>query len=485
MVGVLADGLLTLHEAHRFSHGPIDKGGGLYWDLDSLWREIHHGLAASIAWCNARNLCLDSIGVDTWGVDFALFGPSNELLAPPRCYRDPRNIPVMKRLTDSDDGKAIYDATGIQLMALNTLFQLAAMRDHEPDMLAKARRLLFMPDLFHFMLSGNMTNEQTIASTSQMYDPRAGEWSTRIVNSLGLAPGVLGDVIAPGTTIGTVKPALLAQCNASRPIAVIAPGGHDTASAIAAVPATLGDNWAYLSSGTWSLLGVELASPIINDAVRSVPFTNEVGVGRTIRFLKNIAGLWLVQECKRDFDRLGTHLDYPELTTLAAHAEPFRTLIDPDWPPFAIPAGILDKIRRFAAATNQPVPRTPGEFVRCCLESLALAYRRVLGFLRLHSGRTINVLHVIGGGSKNDLLNQMTADATNLPLIVGPVEATATGNILVQAMGLGLVNGLEGIRKISARSAVTTSGNPKNAASWYPIAARFENLIAQAKDIAR
>ncbi|MEK6703483.1 MAG: rhamnulokinase family protein [Planctomycetota bacterium] len=483
MVGVLADERLTLHEVHRFTHGPVEKDGGLFWDLEGLWREIRHGLGAAATWCRGRGLWLDSVGVDTWGVDFALVGASGELLGAPRCYRDPRNIAVMRRMTAGDGGKAIYDATGIQLMALNTLFQLGAMREHEPEMIARARRLLFMPDLFHFMLTGEMTNEETIASTSQMYDPRAGAWSRAVAGGLGFAEGVLGAIVSPGTRVGMVKADLLAECGAMRPILVIAPGGHDTASAIAAVPVVEGSDWAYLSSGTWSLLGVELDAPIINDAVRAVPFTNEVGVGGKIRFLKNIAGLWLVQECKRDLDRMGVHADYPELTALAGAAEAFGTLIDPDWGPLGIPGGMLAKIRRFAAATGQPEPRTPGEFVRCCLESLACAYRRVLGFLRVQTGRRIDVLHVIGGGSKNELLNQMTADACGVPLIVGPVEATATGNILVQAMGMGLVGGIGDIRRISGVSVVTTSVKPGDHESWYSASARFESLITKAKDI--
>lgn len=487
MVGVLAHERLTLHEVHRFTHGPVQREGGLFWDLEGLWREIRRGLGAAVAWCKSGGLELASVGVDTWGVDFALMDGSGELLESPRCYRDPRNIPVMRRMTAADGGKAVYDATGIQLMALNTLFQLHAMKEHEPGVLGRARRLLFMPDLFHYMLSGVMASEQTIASTSQMYDPRTHGWSAAMTGPLGLGAGVLGAVAAPGTLVGMVKAELLAECGAARPISVIAPAGHDTASAIAAVPVVEGTDWAYLSSGTWSLLGVELDAPIINDGVRGVPFTNEVGVGEKIRFLKNIAGLWLVQECKRDLERMGVLADYAELTTMASAAEPFRTLIDPDWGPLGIPGGILAKIGRFATATGQPEPTTPGEFVRCCLESLACAYRRVLGFLRVHTGRRIDVLHVIGGGSKNELLNQMTADACGVALIVGPVEATATGNILVQAAGMGLVGGgverIGAIRRISARSAVTTSVKPRDHESWYPASVRFESLVTKSKDI--
>ena len=457
VVGVLADGVLETAEVHRFAHGPLALASGLHWDLELLWREIRTGLAHAGAWCRSRGLRLASVGVDTWGVDYALLDERSELLEAPRCYRDPRNTPAYERVLAEIGAEAIYGSTGIQFMPLNTLYQLAATRELTPELLSRAARLLFMPDLFHFMLTGMMKTERSIASTSQMLDPTTGTWAHALLDRCRIPARILGEPVDAGSVIGMVKRDLLDAAGIVEEVTVVTPAAHDTASAVAAVPADGSRPWAYLSSGPWSLMGVELDAPILTDAARLAPFTNELGAERTVRFLKNIAGLWLVQEIRRGLAERGTPMDYAQLAKAAEDAPAYRTLIDPDRPAFASPGRMIEKVAEFAAATGQPVPSTPGELVRCCLESLALAYGRVRERLGMVTGVQPEVLHIVGGGGRNVLLNQLTADCTGLPVLVGPFEATAIGNLLVQAMGLaqaasdvGGVSGIAGVRRISA-----------------------------------
>ena len=450
VIGVLADGVLETAEVHRFSHAPLTKPTGLHWDLDLLWREIRSGLAHAGAWCRSRGLKLSTIGVDTWGVDYAILDEHGEILETPRCYRDPRNQPAYERVLTDLGAETIYAATGIQFMPINTLYQLAAAREHTPELLRRAHSLLFMPDLFHFMLTGVMKTERSIASTSQMLDPTTGTWARPLLARCGIPTDILSEPVDAGTVIGPVKQDLLDAAGIAGEVLAVTPAAHDTASAVAAVPTDGSLPWAYLSSGTWSLMGVERAAPILTDAARLAPFTNELGAARTVRFLKNIAGLWLVQEIRRELAERGTPMDYADLAHAAAAAPPFRTLIDPDRPQFATPGRMIEKVAQFAAASKQPIPTTPGELVRCCLESLALAYGRVHDNLGTVTGVKPQVLHIVGGGGRNVLLNQLTADCTGLPVLVGPFEATAVGNLLVQAMGVGGVSGIAQARRISA-----------------------------------
>jgi rhamnulokinase len=482
MLGILDRGLLTLHELHRFTHRPIPSrgsGDGLQWDLPALWNDTLQCARRAVAECDRLGIPLASIGVDTWGVDFALLGVTGEPLAFPYCYRDPRFARACARVVSQCGATRLYDETGIQIMPFNTLFQLCAMRESEPGALATARRLLFMPDLFHYMLTGVEVNELSIASTSQMIRAGTSEWSESLVNELGLPRHCLGTISPPGTVVGPLRDDVARTIGARHTIQVVLPASHDTASAIAAIPATPDSRWAYLSSGTWSLMGCERDAPILSERARLDPFTNEQGVGGTIRFLKNISGLWLVQECKRAFEAAGVHEDYATLVGAASSAPPFRTLVDVDWPAFASPGEMPEKIRSYAAATDQAVPGSPAQLIRCCLESLALKYGRTHEALREITGTRFDTLHVVGGGGKNDLLNRMTADATGLRVVVGPFEATAMGNILVQAMGMGEIANVAAIREISRASTRTQVFTPGDSGVWQSAAIRYAGLVAR------
>jgi len=486
VVGVLErgsgdNGVLRAHEVHRFEHRPTRLPSGLFWDIDALWREIVYGLRAGVRWSAAEGLGLVSVGVDAWGVDFALVDEGGEIVVPPHCYRDERHDAAMARTLAAIPEAEIFARTGVRTMSINSLYQLVArVGELGNAVIDRAASLLFIPDYFHFRLSGVRKNEASIASTSQMVDRSSGAWTGEMLGKLELPVQMLGEIVRPGTVLGAVRAEIAREIGldaaAGAKFMVVVPGSHDTASAVAAVPAAAGTSWAYLSSGTWSLLGIELDRPCITEAARLGRFTNEVGVSGTTRFHKNIVGLWVVQECRRDFERLGQVFSYAELTGAAASARPFRTVLDLDHQPFLMPGEMLEKIRTFARETEQPEPRTPGEFVRCCLESLALSYRTTLGALERVAGRRIEVIHVVGGGGKNRLLNQMTADACARPVLVGPLEATAVGNGLVQAMGLGLVKDLAEVRRVVARSSAVERFEPEKTDRWGEAERRLAGL---------
>lgn len=483
IVGVLDDRRLTLHEQHRFQHHPVDLPSGLHWDLTGLWHEILEGIRAGCAWCAEHGHTPTSVGVDTWGVDFALVGRDGELAHMPHAYRDPRNDAAHDKLLSTLGRDRLYDRTGIQFMAINSLPQLVAAHDADPGLLSRAKHLLFVPDLLHYWLTGVPKVEATIASTSQMIDPRTGAWASDLLEAMSLPAQMLGEVVPPGTVIGPLRETVAGRVGAPKGMVVTAPAAHDTASAIAAVPVDpKRGNWCYLSSGTWSLMGAELGAPVLTDAARDTPFTNEGGVGGTIRFLKNIIGLWLVQEIRRDYQQRGDVYDYPALTELAEQAKPFETLLDPGHAPFAQPAGMLTKIADYARQTGQTVPELsggPGAFVRAALESLALTYRRTLEQLEAVLDTRYDVLHVVGGGGKNQFLNQMTADAIGRPVVVGPYEATAAGNVLVQAMGAGDVPDLATARQVIANSFEPVTYRPQDSAIWDDAYDRFGRLLAR------
>jgi len=444
---------LSLQEVHRFEHVACQTPTGPVWDLTGIWLQILEGLGKAAQWCKQSNVELRSVGVDTWGVDWTLVGPSGELLALPHCYRDPQNESACERVLERLGGfERLYERTGIQLMSLNTLFQVAARYEREPKLFDAAARLVFLPDLFHYWLSGELTTERTIASTSSMLAVETGEWDIGLLEELGLPTDMLGPIVDPGTVLGTLRKEIAQAIDAPADIQVIVPASHDTASAVAAVPATGSANWAYLSSGTWSLLGAELDKPIASESVRKIPLTNERGVEGTIRLLKNIAGLWLVQELRRELKQQGDQRGFAELVLEARLSEPARTIIDPNHAEFAAPGGIQEKIRQFARETNQSEPESVGQFVRCCLESLALCYAQTLGQLESVLQRPLEVLHIVGGGIQNTMLNELTAAAVGRPVIAGPVEATAIGNLLVQAMGCGEISHLEELRQVVAAS---------------------------------
>lgn len=459
---------LDLSEIHRFRHEPLTIDGALRWNLPHIWNEILAGLSAAAAHARAHAVRVVSIGVDTWGVDFVLLDAAGQPLAPPRAYRDPRCNLGAPLVAERIGYERLYGITGIQEMNINTLVQLAGAIAAGDDSPSRARRLLMIPDYLHFLLSGEACNEATIASTSQMLDASTGRWSTELFSKIGLPEGLVLPPRAPGTRLGRLRAELVSKAGFPSDVQIVAPGSHDTASAVAAVPASKG-SWAYLSSGTWSLIGVELPAPILTEPARRAGFTNERGVSNTIRFLRNVVGLWLLQELRRDLEREGTAFDYAQLTAAAATAQPFRSRIDAFHPPLATPGGAIDKIKSLARASGDPEPRTPGEFARCCFEALAFAYRTCLDDLesltREEVGR-IDTIHIVGGGSKNQLLNQMTADATGRRVVAGPAEATAAGNILVQAMADGQVNDLVSIRAIVARSFEMIEYRPTDSDRW-------------------
>jgi rhamnulokinase len=369
----------------------------------------------------------------------------------------------------------VFRQTGLQFMRFNTLFQLLALQRDRSPLLDVAETLLFMPDLFHFFFTGVKVNEFTDASTSQMYDPTARGWAYSLVRAFGLPANVLGTIVPPGTVLGPLRTAVAAETGL-QPVPVVAPASHDTGSAVAAVPAS-GASWAYISSGTWSLMGAELPAPLINDKVQQYNFTNEGGVGGTIRFLKNIMGLWLVQECRRAWERAGQTYSYADLTQLAAAAPPFVSLVDPDDPSFILPPSMPAALAEFCRRTGQPTPTEPGAVVRCALESLALRYRWVLDRLEELLGRRLDVIHVVGGGCQNTLLCQFTADACNRPVQAGPVEATAIGNVLVQALGLRLLGSLADGREVVRQSFEVVTYQPQDPAAWETQYQRFLGLL--------
>ncbi len=443
--GCLSGGQLAIEEVHRFPNKPVHENGGIFWDYRGLWHEIQRGIGIAV---QERRTPLHGIGVDTWGVDFGLLGADGLLLGRPRHYRDPRNAAAMRRVFEIVPREQVFQYTGIQVMQINTLYQWFAARGAET---APARRLLLMPDLFNYALTGVAKSEATIASTTQFFNPCRMDWSTELLGRLGLPVEILCPLIQPGTLLGPMREA------PHTPVYAVA--GHDTASAVAAVPVEGGENWCYISSGTWSLMGLELDAPIINAESFAANYTNEVGVAGRIRFLKNIAGLWLLQECRRAWSLEGIEYTYEELTRMAAEARPFSAAIDVD--AFLEPGDMPRKIAEHCRTRGQEPPRTHGEYARAILESLARRYREVLENLETLSGRRIAVIHIVGGGSKNRLLNQLVADATGRRVVAGPAEATAIGNLLVQAMGAGELAGIEEIRAVVRRSFAIETFEPR------------------------
>ena len=461
----LNKGKLTLEEKHRFANPTGTINGHLHWNILAQWEELKKGLSSSAS--SAKNI--DGIGVDTWGVDFGLLDRSGSLLGFPYHYRDRRTDGMMNAAFKKVSKARIFEVTGIQFMQLNTLFQLLAMQKMQPDVLELADKLLFMPDLFNYFFTGIAKNEFSIATTSQMYDPRTKKWAAPMLRKLGLPTHLLQKIIPSGSVLGKLTKDVASECGTGQ-IRVIAPGCHDTASAVAAVPAET-DDYCYISSGTWSLMGIETARPIITPQTLAMNYTNEGGVGGKIRFLKNIMGLWLVQECRRQFQLLGKQFTYAELTALAAKSQPRRSFIDPDHGPFLTPGTMCEKIQSFCRSTHQPIPSTPGQLIRTCLDSLALTYRKILDGLEKTIGRRISTIHIVGGGSQNELLNQLTADACGRHVVAGPIEATAIGNALVQAMAIGAIDSLAQARRIVRNSFPVKRYEPRDNQSWAEVPA--------------
>jgi len=459
--GAFDGDILRIAEVHRFPNTPIRIHGHLHWNILGLHAEILRGLAAE---ARRAGDSLVSLGVDTWGVDYGLLDAGGRLIGFPYHYRDSRTEGMMEECFRRVPKREIYDATGIQFMFLNTLYQVLSEVVSRAPALEIADRLLFTPDLFHFWLTGEKVNEKTIASTSQMFDTRRNEWASGMLGRLGIPSRILGPIVEPGTVLGKLRPEVADETGA-RKLVVVAPGSHDTASAVAAVPAG-GTGSAYLSSGTWSLMGTECREPVIDELSYRYSFTNELGVCGTVRLLKNISGLWIVQECRRAWASEGAEKSYEDMTRMAEAAPPFAALIDADYPPFAHPGEMPAKIEEFCRKTGQATPGEPGAVIRSVLEGLAFKYRTVLGRLEELVGRRLAPLHIVGGGSKNRLLNQLAADALNRTVIAGPVEATSAGNILLQMVATGELRSLEEGRELIRRSFATEIYEPREAAAW-------------------
>ncbi len=461
---------LSLEEVHRFPNRAVRVREHLHWNVLALWEEIQNGLSKAASQAGE----VASVGVDTWGVDFALLDANGDLLGIPYHYRDARTDGMMSLAFQRMPRARIFERTGIQFMQLNTLYQLLAMAEAHSPQLACARTLLMMPDLFHYWLSGSIACEFTDATTTQCFDPRANDWARDVLEALGIPHHFLLPVTPPGTRLGRVLPSVARATDASLTrTEVIAPASHDTASAVFAVPAER-DDFAYISSGTWSLMGAVVTQPVITEQALAFNFTNEGGVGGTFRLLKNIMGLWLVQECRRRWGAIdGALMPYADLFALAARAPAFTALVDPDDPSFLHPEDMPAAIAEFCRRTGQTPPEDRGAIVRAILESLALKYRHTLTQLETLLGRRVSVIHVVGGGSQNALLCQFTADACERPVIAGPVEATATGNLLMQLRALGTLSSDAEARAVVRRSFALTTYEPRDPEPWREAYARF------------
>jgi rhamnulokinase len=474
MAGLWNGKTIRLEEIHRFPNGPVYLGDSLRWDVLRLWAEIQSGLAGA---ASKYGKAIVSVGADTWGVDYVLLDRRDEMLGQPYAYRDARTNGTMEKAFRKVPRSEIFAQTGLQFMQFNSLFQLLAAQRHTPELLGAADCLLFMPDFIHWALCGSRVAEFTIASTSQCLHPLRRNWATSLLEKFGLPARIFPKVVQPGTRLGAVRPGVADRTGLLK-VSVVAPPAHDTASAVAGVPtANTGKaNWAYLSSGTWSLMGVEVKQASLSARTRELNLTNEGGLDGTYRLLKNIMGLWLVQQCKRAFDARGRKYDYGQLGQMAAKAAPLRSLVNPDDSRFLNPPDMPKAIQDFCRETRQPVPKTEGELVRCAYESLALKYREVLGWLEELTGNPIEVIHIVGGGSKSAILNQFTADACQRPVVTGPVEATALGNLLVQVRASGELASLAEMREVVRKSSGVTTCRPGQPGAWEDASARFAAL---------
>ena len=464
MLGALQDGKLEIQEIHRFSNGPVRIMGSLRWNTLRIFEELKRGLRKVAE----RGIAPRSLSVDSWGVDYVLTRGREPQITLPHHYRDARTDstyePALKKATP----ELIFQETGIQFMSINTLYQFLSDTIEQPELLALTDRFLLMGDYFNYLFSGARVAEQSLASTTQLYNPRKRAWSAELIRIFGFDERIFPEIVPSGTILGPMRDDIVEETKLGG-IQVVAACSHDTGAAVAAVPAE-GEDWAFLSSGTWSLIGVELPEPLINEDVRRANFTNEAGFGGTTRFLKNMSGLWLLQECRREW---AGEYGYEELTRLALETQLLRSLINPTSPRLARPGQMPRKIQEECKANGEPIPVTPGQIARCIQESLALTYRTTFEQLQQLTGRTLNKLHIVGGGSQSRLLNQAAADAIGCPVIAGPVEATAIGNLLVQCIALKDIESLAALRKIVRNSVPVTTYNPGDREAWDEAFARF------------
>lgn len=466
----LENGKFEIREMTRFPNAVMELHGKYYWDVFALYKSLKQGLAA----CAGEKIQLDSIGIDTWGVDFAYLGKDGSLLGLPRAYRDPYTAGMPEKYFRRIPREEVYRLTGIQIMDFNSLYQLFAAREEGYSPLNEACEILFMPDLLSYLLTGQRVCEYTDASTSQLLNPVTKQFEASMLEAAGVPPSLVRPVVMPGTQVGELTDAVAEETGVGK-VKVVAVAGHDTASAVVAVPAT-DSHFAYLSSGTWSLMGIEVEEPIITDESYRMNFTNEGGIEGTTRFLKNITGMWLLEQCRKEWEKQGRTYSYPQIVEMAEGAQPFRSFVNPDDPSFANPASMPTAIAAYCEASGQPVPSTDAEFIRCIFESLALRYNEVIGMLKSIAPFPIEKLHVIGGGSRNNLLNRFTANAIGLPVVAGPSEATAIGNGMVQARSAGIVSSRREMRQLVAASIDTETFLPEDPAAWQQAYDRYQLL---------
>ena len=471
IIGTIENGKMSLEELTRFDNNLIETGGHFYWDIFALYNEVINGLRLVAK----RQIEIQSIGIDTWGVDFVCVGSDGAILRNPLAYRDPHTVGKMEEYFEKKVARdEVYNITGIQFMNFNSLFQLYAMNEARNTALRNADKVLFVPDALSYMLTGNAVCEYTIASTSQMLDLRTKDLDSRLVESVGLKRGQFGEMVNPATVIGTITEEVQKMTGLGA-VPVIAVAGHDTGSAVAAVPAA-NEKFAYLSSGTWSLMGIETQDAIINARSFDLNFTNEGGIEGTTRFLKNICGMWIYERCRKEWkDAEG--LGHAELQSAAMECEPFRSLINPDDPIFANPASMVDAITTYCEKTNQPIPQGYAQTCRCIFDSLALRYRQVFAWLKEFADFDINVLHIIGGGSKNEYLDQFTANSCGVTVLAGPQEGTAIGNIMLQAKAAGMVGDIWEMRRIIADSLELKRFEPQDKEIWDAAYEKYLDIV--------
>ncbi|MCE5205271.1 MAG: rhamnulokinase [Porphyromonadaceae bacterium] len=466
LLGRVQNDRLELVEIHRFPNPMIEINGRLYWDLFYLYNQI----VVSLRETKLRGYPIVSIGIDTWGVDFVCFGADGEPLRMPYSYRDSHTQDAPERFFTKVPKEKVYEKTGIQIMNFNSLFQLDTMYEEGSSIYPLIDKILFMPDALSYLLTGTMVTEYTIASTSQMVNPHTKEFESDLLEVVKLSKERFAPIVFSGTTIGKILPSVQ-YLTGQEDISVIAVAGHDTASAVLAVPAESA-HFAYLSSGTWSLMGIESDEPVINEETFARNFTNEGGADGSIRLLKNICGMWLIEQCKKEWEKNGP-VSYDEIVTAAAQATPFQCFINPDAPCFASSASMIVSIQQYCRQTGQFVPETIGEIARCIYESLALRYKQVLQHLQELATFPIEKLHIIGGGSKNNMLNTFTANAIGLPVVAGPSEATAIGNLLMQAKAAGLVSEKSAMRRLVRHSVELEIFTPSDIDVWQKQYPRF------------
>ena len=470
ILGTVADGKVEIKELTRFPNAVTELHGKYYWNLMGLYQALREGLVA----CNKEGIVPESIGIDTWGVDVVPVAEDGSILSMPRAYRDPYTVGMPERYFEKVSREKVYEKTGIQIMNFNTLYQIFAGMETGYVPMKQAKYLLFMPDALAYMLTGEKVCEYTISSTSQILNPRTKDFDKELLEAAGVDASVFSKPVMPGTIVGTLTDAL-AQYSRLGKVNVVSVAGHDTASAVAAVPA-LDENFAYLSSGTWSLMGIESKEPIITPETYELNYTNEGGVEGTTRFLKNICGMWILEQCRKEWSLSGKEYSYPEIVEMAMAAEPFKAFIQPDDPSFANPSSMLDAIDAFCERTGQEKPANDAQVIRLIFESLALRYRQVLEDLDHIATHPIERLHIIGGGSKNRLLNQLTANAIGRKVVAGPSEATAIGNVMIQAMAAGIVSSLQEMRSIIHSSIETEEFVPQSVAEWEEAYQKFVTL---------